>query len=133
MDDAARLVTSVDLHPDDGLPPYGDSRASVCALHELELADGRAVVLLDDRGWSAGGPPDVWAHATLEEVVETSRAVVGPDDPWPGQSDEEATAAHWAHLAAAAQEQGVHVDAAVLAALPHHVEISQNIRARLAH
>jgi catechol 2,3-dioxygenase-like lactoylglutathione lyase family enzyme len=36
-----RLLTSVDLHP-----------TSVSARHEAVLADGRRVVLLDDRGWS---------------------------------------------------------------------------------
>jgi hypothetical protein len=44
-----RLVTFVDLR--EGV---GDARQlSVSARHEAELPDGRRVLLLDDRGWTA--------------------------------------------------------------------------------
>ena len=46
-----RLVTFVDIDDADDAGP--DARSmSVTARHEAVLADGRRVVLLDDRGWS---------------------------------------------------------------------------------
>lgn len=132
MDRAERLITFLDVAQGAGAPLERESAMSLSALHQLELTSGRRVVLLDDRGWSCGGAPDIWARVSLEEMAEISRAVVGPDEPPPGHSLDEATAAHWAHLAATAREHGVQVEAGEIAALPHHVEISQNVRTRAA-
>ena len=62
---------------------------SVSARHEAVLADGRRIVLLDDRGWSGGvrvaeggtvtALRGVWAYETVEEIQRTARFVVGPD------------------------------------------------------
>jgi hypothetical protein len=68
---------------------------SVSALHLAVLHDGRRVVLLDDRGWSASGPPDIWRRTSIEEVEETARTVVGPDEPFGGHSQAHMKAAHW--------------------------------------
>ncbi|TDC98051.1 hypothetical protein E1181_31045 [Saccharopolyspora terrae] len=124
MQAGARLVTWVDA----------DDRAagrnvSASAQHELELADGRRVLLLDDRGWSSSGG---WTSTSVEAVRETARAVVGPDEPADGQSRAEAEAEHWAHLAAAALRQGVSVSPAELAQFPHEVNIGDRLLQRLS-
>jgi hypothetical protein len=111
MSAVSRLVTSVDVdrHAD-------DDTLSVSARHKVELEDGRRVLLLDDRGWGAPGPADIWAHTSVEDNAETTRMVVGPDEPFGGRSheDEDMAADHWAHLVGIAQRQGVATDAAEL-------------------
>ncbi|WP_208971309.1 hypothetical protein [Kineococcus rubinsiae] len=67
----------------------------------------------------------------METLTQTARTVVGPDEPLEGRSYEEGAALHWAYLAGIAQEQGVPVGAGELAAFPHDVDISAQIRARL--
>lgn len=133
MDRPERLVTSCDVAPDHGDSLPDGRQMSLTALHHLELTSGRRVVLLDDRGWTASGPPDIWSHTSLEDIDETTRMVVGPDEPPPGRSYEQMDADHWADLAATTASAGVHVQASTLAALPHHVEISQAVRERVAH
>jgi hypothetical protein len=88
----ARLVTFVDIRDQDDDGPDA-RRMSVSARHEAELPDGRRVLLLDDRGWSstsliASGEgevpeeqPDSWATWSVEDIEETTRIVVGPDEP----------------------------------------------------
>lgn len=125
----ARLVTTVDL---DGGVNTGP-RMSVRALHALELADGRRVVLLDDRGWggsSSSPSTDLWASTSLDDVERTARTVLGPDEPLDGDTLDDAAVGHWAHLARQAEEAGVSVSAKALAALPHDVEVSDAVRAR---
>ncbi|WP_208971325.1 hypothetical protein [Kineococcus rubinsiae] len=67
----------------------------------------------------------------METLMQTARTVVGPDEPLEGRSYEEGAALHWAYLAGIAQAQGVPVEAGELASLPHDVDISSRIRARL--
>jgi hypothetical protein len=71
---------------------------SVSARHEAVLVNGRRVLLLDDRGWSASGPPDIWAVTSVEDVVNTAHMVVGPDEPSGGRSHGDMEADHWAQL-----------------------------------
>jgi hypothetical protein len=139
----ARLVTLVDVNDE-----ASDARQmSVSALHEAVLEDGRRVLLLDDRGWTSAAltaywgevpedsrrdQPDVWAVTTVEDIEETARVVVGPDEPPDGYSQEEAEAAHWAYLADVLREQGVVVDAQELKRLPHDVVLSERLRARIS-
>jgi len=127
----ARLVTSVDLDKTAGPSFDTDDQMAVSALLELELDDGRRVVLLDDRGWSSHGR-GVWAHTTLEDLAETTRMVVGPDEPPDGVSYEEEAAMHWGELASRARSSGIDVDGSDLVALPHDVDISPEVRARVA-
>ncbi|MEJ5868007.1 hypothetical protein WDV85_09680 [Pseudokineococcus sp. 5B2Z-1] len=124
-------MTSVDLNKTAG-PRFdtGDQMA-VSALLELELDDGRRVVLLDDRGWSSRGR-GVWAHTSLEDLTDTARMVVGPDEPPDGVSYQEEAALHWGELASRARSSGVDVDGNDLIALPHDVDISTEVRARVA-
>jgi hypothetical protein len=140
-----RLVTLVDV--EDDVP---DTRQmSVSARHEAVLADGRRLLLLADRGWSSskviamreeggvlgGGSwqedgPDIWAMTSVEEIENTARVVVGPDEPFDERSQEDMEADHWAYLTGVLRQQGVIVDAAELKRLPHDVVLSQRL---LAH
>lgn len=123
-------------------------RMSVSARHEAVLADGRRVVLLDDRGWSGeirgGGDGDrsrhehapsglagAWAYETADEIERTARVVVGPDEPFEGRTRAEMEASHWDSLARVLQQRGVEVEADALRALRHDVELSDRVLARL--
>jgi hypothetical protein len=140
-----RLVTLVDVRDEVADP----RQMSVSARHEAVLADGRRVLLLDDRGWTSaaltaygGEAPedhsredqsDIWAVTSVEDIEEMARIVVGPDEPPDGYSQEEAEAAHWAYLADVLREQGIVVDAMELKRLPHDVVLSERLRARIGH
>jgi hypothetical protein len=103
----ARLVTHADL-----AAPDPDPRSfSVTARLEAVLADGRRVVLLDDRGWGVSGGADVRAGLSTEEVAWTTRMVVGPDEPPDGMTHEQMAAGHWGHLAALLRRHGATVTA----------------------
>jgi hypothetical protein len=144
MPAVARLVTLVDVNDD-----VADPRSmSVSVRHEAALVDGRRLLLLDGRGWSASlrrcqledvpegdswpeDVPDIWAVASVEEIEQTARVVVGPDEPFDGHSQEEMEADHWAHLAEVLRKQGVAVDASELQRLPHDVVRSERLLARV--
>ena len=65
--EVARLMTFVDA--DDEVP---DARQiSVSARHEAVLDDGRRVLLMDDRGWSESGPPNIWVETSVQDIVDT--------------------------------------------------------------
>ena len=137
----ARLVTWVDIYEEDGSDP---SRQSFSARHDAVLADGRRVVLLNDRGWSQWtlrfgdvsdtkvSPPE---FPTRQEIEESAREVVGPDPPMPHDgytpSESEVVEAHWRYLAHILESNGIEVDPGGLSALPHDVEFSDRVRARL--
>ena len=120
---------------------------SVSARHEAVLADGRRVVLLDDRGWSEQlavvsdepsrqerrlvEPPGIWAYETVEEMERSARDVVGPDEPFDGRTPAEMEASHWDSLARVLRREGVQVDAAELRGLPHDVKLSDRVLARI--
>ena len=135
-----RLVTLADLDGD----PADTRELSVSARLEAELADGRRLVLLDGRGWTAslhvfwqeGAPrpsasdmPDIWATTSLEDIEEGARGVVGPDPAFGEESQEEVDDGHWEYLAEVLQRQGVHVAGEELRRLPHDVVVSERLRA----
>jgi hypothetical protein len=138
-----RLVTLVDLNRDVVDP----RQMSVSARHEAVLADGRRVLLLDDRGWtesalraSRGEVPDrdswrehldIWAVTSVEDIEETARVVVGPDEPAEGRSQADAEGDHWAYLADVLRQQGVLADALELKRLPHDVVLSERLLAQI--
>jgi hypothetical protein len=144
MSAVTRLVTFVDLA--DGV---GDTRqTSFSARHEAVLLDGRRVLLLDDRGWTwssliavqAGASdrdstreeqPDIWAMTSVEDIEQTARMVVGPDEPTDGSSQEDAERDHWAYLSDVLGQHGVVVDALDLRRLPHDVVLSERLLARV--
>jgi hypothetical protein len=66
-----------------------------------------------------------------EEIEETSRWVVGPDEPFDGRSQEDTERDHWTYLAEILRQQGVAVDADELKALPHDVVLSERVLALL--
>jgi hypothetical protein len=143
----ARLLTFVDIADEDDDGPDA-RRMSVSARHEAVLADGGRVVLLDDRGWSGqlgvgwdDEPseqdrllvelPGAWASETAEEMKRTARDVVGPDEPFQGRTRADMEASHWDYLTRILRKQGVEIEAAELKALPHDVEISDRVLARI--
>jgi hypothetical protein len=99
----------------------------VSALHEAVLDDGRRIVLLDDRGWGGRHIPS----ASVEELKRTAKVVVGPDEPFGGRSRTDMEAGHWEALAQTLREQGGVASAATLRGLPHHVELSDRLVARI--
>jgi len=106
---------------------------SVSARHEAVLVNGRRVLLLDDRGWSASGPPNIWSVTSVEEIVDTARMVVGPDEPFGGRSHDDMAADHWAQLTEVLRQQGLVGDALELKRLPHDVVLSERLLARVGH
>jgi hypothetical protein len=121
MPAVARLVTLVDL----------DDRPGVSARHEAELADGRRVLLLDDRGWTSAPLVPGEDATSLEDIERMARTVVGPDEPLDGGSQEDAAASHWAHLERILEQQGVSVDVLELKQLPHDVVIGDRLLTRV--
>ena len=125
----SRLVTFVDV---DGR--VDDLRqVSVSVRHEALLLTGRRVLLLDDRGWSASGPPDLWARTSVADIVDTARTVVGPDEPSAERSPDDLEADHWAQLTEVLRQQGIHADPLELKRLPHDVVLSDRLLARIGH
>jgi hypothetical protein len=138
MSVVARLVTLVDLRNDDR-----GGQMSFSARHEAVLEDGRHLMLLDDRGWSTSllrptvdsdsvrDVPDFWAITSREDIEETTRQVVGPDEPFDGRSQEDMEVDHWAYLAGILRQQGVAAGADELKGLPHDVVLSERLLALL--
>lgn len=122
-----RLVTFVDVDVADA------RRLSVSARHEAVLANSRRVLLLDDRGRSASGPPNIWAVISVEEIVDTARMVVGPDEPFAGRAREDMEADHWAQLTEVLRQHGVVVDALELKRRPHDVVLGERLLARVGN
>jgi hypothetical protein len=119
-----RLITYADV-PDQELDP---KRVSVQLRHELELADGRQVLLLNDRGWGSGW---TWTQTSRKYFEETALMCVGPDEPYANRSREDMEIMHWTQLQQIANQGGVRVDAAELARLPHDVVLSERLLARI--
>ena len=72
--EVVRLMTFVDA--DDEVP---DARQiSVSARHEAVLDDGRRVLLMDDRGWSESGPPNIWVQTSVQDIVDTCLLYTSP-------------------------------------------------------
>lgn len=122
-----RLVTFVEV--DDTV---ADPRQmSVSARHEAVLTNGERVLLLADRGWSASGPPNIWAVTSVEELADTARMVVGPDEPFGERSQKDMEADHWASLAEVLRRQGVDANVLELGRLPHDVVLSEHLLKRI--
>lgn len=95
--------------------------------------DGGRVLLLADRGWSASGPPNTWAVTSVEEIADTARMVVGPDEPFDGHAQKDTEADHWASLATVLRRQCLGADALELGRLPHDVVLGKQLLARIGH
>ncbi|HEX6443984.1 MAG TPA: hypothetical protein VF053_02770 [Streptosporangiales bacterium] len=134
MAEVERLVTVVE---EDASP--GSDEAFTALLFAV-LTDGSRILLLGDRGWAqtiirAASAPDVVEPAPSvlhrQDIEETARMVVGPDEPRPGVDAETEAAAHWRHLAGSLARHGVAVTGDELRALPHDVELSDALAARV--
>jgi hypothetical protein len=129
---AVRLVTVADVGE-----PVDPRDIAVSARHEAVLDDGRRVVLLDGRGFteSLRGPGadavDAWTTTSEDDLAATARVVVGPDEPFGDLTQADMAAGHWARLAETLRARGVSADAQELSRLPHDVELSDALRARL--
>jgi hypothetical protein len=147
MTAVAHLLTFVDIADEDDDGPDAQ-RMSVSARHEAVFADGRRVVLLDDRGWSEElrivwdeersrqerelvELPGIWAYETVKEMEQTARNVVGPDEPFGARTQADMEASHWDSLARVLRREGVEIDAAELRGLPHDVKLSDRVLARI--
>ncbi len=124
-----RLVTFVDVDDD----VADDRQLSISARHVAVLASGRRVLLLDDRGWSESGPPNILARTSVEDIEDTARMVVGHDEPFGDRTYEDMAADHWDQLTEVLREQGVVVDALELQRRPHDVVLSERLLARVGH
>ena len=74
---------------------------------------------------------DTWALTSVEDIEDTARVVVGPDEPPEARSQEDAEADHWSYLADVLRQQGVVVDTVELKRLPHDVVVSERLLARI--
>jgi len=132
MPHVVRIVTLADVreHPD-------ARTVSVSARMEAVLADDRRLLLLDDRGWTsslrgAGAEEaDIWAGWSEDGIAETTRVVVGPDEPFGGRSQADMETDHWNALADKLRAQGVAIDGSELMQLPHDVVLSDRLLAFL--
>lgn len=77
------------------------------------------------------GPSDIWRRTSVEEIEADARMVVGPGEPYGSHSQADVEADHWAGLAGILRRQGVLIDAEQVSRLPHDVELSQRLRARI--
>lgn len=111
-----RLVSHVDA--DDADDARNVDQVSLSVRFEAELDDGKVVLLLDDRGWSSSG---TWSEVSSAEIEETTRVVVGPDEPHDDGTWQEAEASYWDYIREILAEQGVETDSAGLRSLPHDV------------
>ena len=132
MPRVVRILTLADAreHP--------DARSiSVSARMEAVLDDGRRLLLLDDRGWTSSlrgagaDEADIWAGTSEDEIAETTRVVVGPDEPFGGHSQADMETDHWNALAEKLRAQGVTIDGSELMQAPHDVVLSDRLLACL--
>ncbi len=134
MSDVTRLETLVDLRDDDS----DAGRMSLSARLEAVLVDGSRVILLNGRGWvekltggKSGDTPIIWKLTSIREIEQTARSVIGPDEPFGGQSRCDVELAYWVSLTEVLRRQGILADARELAQLPHTVVLDEHLLARL--
>jgi hypothetical protein len=118
--DVERLLTIVDERDQTG--------RSVWAHLYVVLSTGDRRLLLDDRGWA--GSAEI-ARGGLLQIEETARAVVGPDGPGPGETDEQMESLYWEWMEHKLRDAGISAEAGELKTLPHEVEIGERLRLRL--
>ena len=122
MSTIIRLVSFADISD-----PASET-VEVSVLHQAELDNGKLVLLLDDRGWSSSAR---WSDAQLQDLEETARVVVGPDEPYGAQSREDAENGYWSFIQEVLARQGVEVGVAELRRTRHDVVLSKRLQDRL--
>jgi hypothetical protein len=114
-------------------------QCSVGLRHVARLADGREVLLLDDRGFTSRlrfalgdrNEPigDAISDGAARQALESdARTCVGPDEPPPGCTWQEAVHAHNALLADVLLAAGVSISAEDVGTLPHDVVLDDALR-----
>ena len=121
---------------------------SVSLRHVARLSDGREVLLLDDRGFATGlrfaaqsqeeldallrdaeSIQDALSYGTTREELEsTARTCVGPDEPRPGETWDDAVREHNARLADTLRAAGAAISAEDVGRLPHDVVLDDALR-----
>lgn len=94
----------------------------------LELDDGERLPLLTDRGWGSNQP---WEQTDLKSMGPDALMVVGPDAPFGDLDEDDMARGHWAHLESTARRGGFRITAEQLSALPHRVEFTEDVIARV--
>lgn len=100
----------------------------VSVRYEAELDNGKFALLLSDRGW---GSTERWSDAKAQEIEETARVVVGPDEPYGEESVEDAALGHWTYIQEILARQGIGIGVSELRKLRHDVVLSERLRDRL--
>lgn len=103
-------------------------KINVSRLLLIELDDGERVPVLTDGGWSSSG---LWEDSDLKDLESTAIVVVGPDAPYDDFDEAHMAREYWEHLEHEAKLRNVDITAAQLSALPHHVEVSEDVVARV--
>ena len=111
-------------------PPFDDELRQSFSVGEFALlADGRRVILHEERGFTIGAPPGqggVRAHETAESVERDVLNVVLPDDDDSGEEHP------WSWLAGLARARGLDVTADDLRVLPYEVVLTERVKRWLA-
>lgn len=115
------------------VPPEQDTASPGSASFDVSefavLSDGRRVTLHRERGFSLSlGPPiDPWAHLTAQSLESDVLTTVLPDEDGTGEQHP------YAWLRDLLRERsGIDVPLEVLRAVPYVVELSDEVRRRLA-
>jgi hypothetical protein len=119
-----------DLRPQ----PLDDSRSMSFAVGEfVALADGRRVILHEERGFTVGlrstsgtDPGNIQDHETADSIIRNVLNVVLPDDDDPAEDHP------WSWLAELAQARGLDVTAEDLRGLPYGVILTDRVTRWLA-
>lgn len=122
----ARLVTTAEL---DTRTPFAP--VSIRARLDLELDDGKRVLLLEDRGWSSSRPASSWTIELVTEIEDTARMVVGPDAAYDDWTPEQIADGHWATISRIATSRGAVLSADELRGLRHDAVLGPQLRAFL--
>lgn len=68
---------------------------------------------------------------SIEDIEQTARIVVGPDEPPARFSEEDVEQGHWAYLSDVLRQHGIVMAASDLKRLPHDVVLSDRLLARV--
>ena len=101
---------------------------SVDLRHVARMADGREILLLDDRGFSASSTyPDI--RIGREQLERDARNCVGPDEPAREQTREHVETSHWTFIADRLRTADVAISVDELRGLEHDVVLDQQLEA----
>lgn len=120
MSPIIRLVSFADIDS-----TTAGKTVEVSVRHEAELDNGKLVLLFGDRGWGSSGR---WSDVRPQEIEETTRVVVGPDEPYGEQSVEDAIVGHWAFVQEILAQRGIEAGVSELRTMRHDVVLSKRLQ-----